>query len=62
VHKLLARQLAKATTASGAIDIELLGNGCLPSGVLLLPKPNRRSALAHMVRQAVGSDRALNAA
>jgi hypothetical protein len=25
VHKLLARQLAKATTASGAIDIELLG-------------------------------------
>jgi hypothetical protein len=36
--------------------------GCLPSDVLLLPKPYRKAALAQMVRQVVGPDRALNAA
>jgi hypothetical protein len=109
----LARQLAKATAASGAVEIEvlsrlvdaayeqtdrdrrrtdrsiapelaeeavrrrpglkvlftagytenaILSDGCLPSGVLLLAKPYRKTALADMVRQAVNSDMAPHAA
>ncbi|HWF96472.1 MAG TPA: ATP-binding protein [Xanthobacteraceae bacterium] len=56
------RPTLKVLFTSGYTENAILSNGCLPSGVLLLPKPYRRSALAHMVRQALGSDQALNAA
>ena len=56
------RPTLKVLFTSGYTENAILSNGCLPSGVLLLPKPYRKAALAQMVRQAVGSDRALNAA
>ena len=40
----------------------ILRNGCLSSAVLLLPKLHGKAALAQMVRQAVNSEIALNAA
>jgi DNA-binding LytR/AlgR family response regulator len=64
----LAEQAAKRRPAlkvlftSGYTENAILNNGCLPSGVLLLPKPYRKAALAKMVRQAVNSDIALNVA
>ena len=56
------RPTLKVLFTSGYTENAILSNGCLPSGVLLLPKPYRKAALARMVRQAVGSDQALNAA
>jgi signal transduction histidine kinase/ActR/RegA family two-component response regulator len=56
------RPTLKVLFTSGYTENAILSNGCLPSGVLLLPKPYRKPALAHMVRQAVNSDIAMNAA
>jgi signal transduction histidine kinase/ActR/RegA family two-component response regulator len=56
------RPALKVLFTSGYTENVILSNGCLPSGVLLLRKPYRKPALAHMVRQAVNSDIALNAA
>jgi signal transduction histidine kinase/ActR/RegA family two-component response regulator len=56
------RPALKVLFTSGYTENAILSNGCLPSGVLLLPKPYRKTALAHMVRQAVNSDMTLNAA
>jgi nitrogen-specific signal transduction histidine kinase/CheY-like chemotaxis protein len=47
---------------SGYTENAILANGCLPSGVLLLPKPYRKAVLARMVRQALHADMALDAA
>jgi signal transduction histidine kinase/ActR/RegA family two-component response regulator len=56
------RPALKVLFTSGYTENAILSNGCLPSGVLLLPKPYRKTALAQMVRQAVNSDMTLNAA
>ena len=56
------RPALKVLFTSGYTENAILNNGCLPAGVLLLPKPYRKAALAQMVRQAVGSDTALSAA
>ena len=56
------RPALKVLFTSGYTENAILSNGCLPAGVLLLAKPYRKAALAHMVRQAVNSDLALNAA
>jgi PAS domain S-box-containing protein len=47
---------------SGYTENAILANGCLPSGVLLLPNPYRKAVLARMVRQALHADMALDAA
>jgi signal transduction histidine kinase/CheY-like chemotaxis protein len=56
------RPALKVLFTSGHTENAILSNGCLPSGVLLLPKPYRKAALASMVRQAVNSAIVLNAA
>jgi signal transduction histidine kinase/CheY-like chemotaxis protein len=52
----------KVLFTSGYTENAILSNGCLPTGVLLLCKPYRKAALAQMVRQAVTSKIALDAA
>jgi signal transduction histidine kinase/CheY-like chemotaxis protein len=56
------RPSLKVLFTSGYTEKAILANGCLPAGVLLLPKPYRKAALARMIRQAVDSDMALDAA
>jgi hypothetical protein len=55
VHKLFARQLAKATTVSGEVDVELLSQ-LVDSAYEQTDRDSRRTD-----RQAIGSDVALNA-
>jgi CheY-like chemotaxis protein len=56
------RPALKVLFTSGYTENAILNNGCLPSGVLLLPKPYRKAALARMVRQAVDMPAASSAA
>jgi CheY-like chemotaxis protein len=56
------RPSLKVLFTSGYTENAIISNGCLPSDVLLLPKPYRKAALARLVRQAVHSETALDAA